>query len=83
MFIDYFSSLEKDFQLAKFTTEKVNWWKNFFLNPVITEGQESWPRFQKTSVVSPESTLSEKELERIKSYQQKREAYKLVVHVRT
>lgn len=75
-----YRSLEKDFQLAQFSEENINWWRHFFQQP-IKASSESWPTFKKTMSSPAHSSLSQRELELIEKYKEKRNVFKEVGRV--
>lgn len=71
-------SLDKDFKLAQFTDECTNWWKEFLASEILGSNEETWPTLNRTTEVDPMSTLSEKELDLIEKYKEKRSQFKEV-----
>uniref|UniRef100_A0A8W8MIZ5 Uncharacterized protein n=1 Tax=Magallana gigas TaxID=29159 RepID=A0A8W8MIZ5_MAGGI len=71
-------SLDKDVKLAQFTDECTNWWKEFLASEILGSIEETWPTLNRTTEVDPMSTLSEKELDLIEKYKEKRSQFKEV-----
>ncbi|XP_052076723.1 uncharacterized protein LOC127714694 [Mytilus californianus] len=75
-------SIERDYKLANFSEERVNWWKEFMDQPIIppSEQEAEWPlnNLQQFRPAESKATLGEKEQQLVDKYLTKRNEFKEV-----